>query len=129
MNSTRQPWHLNPCANHSTSSANDNLFICGGKCPFEVEKRYQVLKDVSFLNHHFTKGTTVVFKDCSYHFHQGLTRYWFSELIGSESNAWHVFDNALIPLSHGKSFSNTNKKSRSVTPGQIFHAHNTEYVH
>lgn len=61
-------------------------------CPFEPGKQYQVIKDIDFLNHHFKKGAIVVFKDCAYDFHQGVTRYWFSDRDGSDTNVWHVFD-------------------------------------
>jgi hypothetical protein len=62
-------------------------------CPFEVGKRYVVLKDVSFLNHHFQRGSVVVFKTHAYDFHEGVTRYWFENADGSETNVWHDFDN------------------------------------
>jgi hypothetical protein len=61
-------------------------------CPFEVGKHYLVLKGISFLNHHFKEGTVVVFKDHAYDFHEGVTRFWFSNLNDSETNVWHVFD-------------------------------------
>ena len=61
-------------------------------CPFEKGRRYKVLKDVAFLNHGFKKDTEVVFDTYAYDFHDGFTRYWFSNVDGSESNIWHVFD-------------------------------------
>jgi len=67
-------------------------------CPFEKGKRYMVLKDISYLNHYLNKGAVVVFKDCSYDFHSGLTRFWFSYLDDdSKTDIWHVFDNELDP--------------------------------
>ena len=74
------------------------------KCPFEVGKKYQVLKDISFLNHHFKKGTKVVFETCSYDFHRGVTMFSFSNIERSESNIWHVFDNAPDPAESWKEF-------------------------
>lgn len=61
-------------------------------CPFEIGKQYIALKDIDFLNHHFAKGEIIIFKSHAYDFHQGVTRFWFSKLDGSETNAWHVFD-------------------------------------
>jgi hypothetical protein len=59
---------------------------------FEIGKHYLVLKDISFLNHQFKKGTIVIFKDHAYDFREGVTRYWFSNLDNPETNVWHVFD-------------------------------------
>ena len=67
------------------------------KCPFEVGKKYKVLKSISFLNHHFKEGETVVFETCSYDFHRGVTMFSFTNTDNSESNIWHVFDSAPDP--------------------------------
>ena len=67
-------------------------------CPFEIGKHYFVLKDISFLNHHFKKGSIVVFKNHAYDFHEGVTRYWFSNIDDSEANIWHVFDSGTNAL-------------------------------
>jgi hypothetical protein len=74
-------------------------------CPFEKGRRYVVLKDISFLNHHFKKDTTVIFKDCSYGFHDGVTRFWFSHLEDdSKTDIWHVFDNEPDPAEKWSEF-------------------------
>lgn len=74
-------------------------------CPFEKGKRYRVLKDISFLNHHFRKGTIVIFKDSAYDFHQGVTRYWFEgDGSSTELNVWHIFDNEPDPAQTAKDY-------------------------
>ena len=73
-------------------------------CPFEVGKKYFVILVVVFLNHHLVKGAEVVYKDQSYDFHAGLTRFWFSNADGSETNAWHVFDSDPDPSVTWKSY-------------------------
>ena len=52
-----------------------------------------MIRSVEFLNHRLSEGMTVVFQEQSYDFHAGVTRFWFSKQDGSESIAWHVFDN------------------------------------
>jgi hypothetical protein len=73
-------------------------------CPFEIGKSYLVLQEISFLNHHFKRGSVVIFKAHGYDFKQGVTRYWFSNTDGNESNAWHVFDNDRKPINDWQTY-------------------------
>ena len=63
-----------------------------------------MLKDISFLNHYLQRGDVVVFKNHACDFHDGVTRYWFDNLDGSATNAWHVFDNEPDPSETWKDF-------------------------
>jgi hypothetical protein len=67
-------------------------FVKAEPCPFQIDHRYKVLRDYSFLNHAFRAGNHLVFTSFAYSPKEGVTRYWFKHVGSGETNAWHVFE-------------------------------------
>lgn len=61
--------------------------------PFEVGRKYRVLKTYTELNHTLREGEIVVFVTDGYDPHSGVTRFWFRKDGSDEQNVWHVWDN------------------------------------
>lgn len=60
--------------------------------PFQIGRRYRVIRDYAFLNHAFRAGEEVIFTAGGYSPYDGVTRYWFTSVQSGKSNAWHQFD-------------------------------------
>lgn len=59
---------------------------------FQEGQRCRVSRDYAYLNHAFRAGDEVIFTTCAYSAKEGLTRYWFRNVVSEEINAYHAFD-------------------------------------